>query len=104
MRSGNFPRKFLAGTFFAKVDVTLSADRPPAFLLRMEFDMLVLSRKIEEKLMLNGNIEVRILEIKKGRVRIGIEAPREIAIERMELLPAELAAEVSTFEPCLSAT
>ena len=66
--------------------------------------MLVLSRKIEEKLLLNGNIEVRILEIKKGRVRIGIEAPREIAIERMELLPAELAAEVSTFEPCLSAT
>lgn len=48
--------------------------------------MLVLSRKIEEKLLVNGNIEIRVLGISKGRVRLGIEAPREISIERKELL------------------
>jgi carbon storage regulator len=49
-----------------------------------EFEMLVLSRKIDEKLLLNGNIEVRIVSIKHGRVRLGIEAPRHISIERPE--------------------
>ncbi len=63
--------------------------------------MLVLSRKVEEKLLLNGNIEIRILEVKKGRVRIGIEAPREIPIERMELLTETCHESPDAFMACL---
>lgn len=66
--------------------------------------MLVLSRKVEEKLLLNGNIEIRILEVKKGRVRIGIEAPRDVPIERMELLTEAACHEsADAFIACLPA-
>ena len=48
--------------------------------------MLVLTRKLEEKVKIGDNIYVSILEIESGSVKIGIEAPKEISIFRMELL------------------
>ena len=47
--------------------------------------MLVLSRKPGEKLFIDGNIVVTILEVKGNRVRIGIEAPDGIRVLRGEL-------------------
>lgn len=47
--------------------------------------MLVLSRKSNESLFINGNIKVMILEIRGNSVVIGIEAPRDISIVRSEI-------------------
>lgn len=47
--------------------------------------MLVLSRKSGEQLRIGDDITITVLEIKKGRMRIGIEAPRERRVLRAEL-------------------
>lgn len=47
--------------------------------------MLVLTRKVGEGVRIGDDILVRILEEKEGRIRIGIEAPREQRIFRDEL-------------------
>jgi carbon storage regulator len=49
--------------------------------------MLVLSRKTSEKIVFPGsNITVQVLDIRPGKVRLGIEAPPEVQIMREELL------------------
>jgi carbon storage regulator len=47
--------------------------------------MLVLSRKNNESIIINGNIEVIVLSTDGDTVKLGIQAPREISILRKEL-------------------
>lgn len=47
--------------------------------------MLVLSRKPGESIVIDGRIVVKVLDIGRGRVQVGIEAPREVPVERSEL-------------------
>jgi carbon storage regulator len=47
--------------------------------------MLVLTRKVEEALVIDGAISIRVLEIKGGQVKFGIEAPARVAIHREEI-------------------
>ena len=47
--------------------------------------MLVLTRKPGQKIIINDNIEVTILEAKGDSIRVGIEAPRDITIYRHEI-------------------
>jgi len=47
--------------------------------------MLVLSRKKDEKIIIGGNIELMVIDIQHDTVRIGIEAPREVIVDREEI-------------------
>ena len=47
--------------------------------------MLVLSRKVNEVILINNNIEVRINRIEGDTVKIGIQAPKEVSIIRKEI-------------------
>lgn len=47
--------------------------------------MLALSRKKNEAIIVNNNIEITVLEIKGDQVKIGISAPKEVSIYRKEL-------------------
>ncbi|MDR2439592.1 MAG: carbon storage regulator CsrA [Planctomycetaceae bacterium] len=50
--------------------------------------MLVLSRKIDESVVINDNITVVVVEIHGDKVRLGIEAPKDIIIHRKEVYDA----------------
>ncbi|MEZ4813862.1 MAG: carbon storage regulator CsrA [Bdellovibrionota bacterium] len=47
--------------------------------------MLVLTRKIGELIVIGDDIKIKIVEIKGKQVRIGIEAPRDVAVNREEI-------------------
>lgn len=47
--------------------------------------MLVLHRKNGESIMIGNKIEIKILEVGEGKVKVGIEAPRDISILRREV-------------------
>ena len=48
--------------------------------------MLVISRKINERIKIGDDIEIVIVSIDKGQVKIGIEAPKSVTILRSELI------------------
>ena len=47
--------------------------------------MLALSRKKNEALIINNNIEVTVLEIKGEQVKLGISAPKDVPVYRKEV-------------------
>lgn len=51
--------------------------------------MLVLNRKIGERIVIGGDIVVTVVKVQGKQVRIGIEAPLSVSIRRMELLPQD---------------
>jgi carbon storage regulator len=50
--------------------------------------MLVLTRKVGERIILDNHIVLEVLSVKGDRVRLGIEAPKEVHVVREELLTA----------------
>ena len=48
--------------------------------------MLVLSRKLDETIVIGDDIRVKIISVEKGMVKIGIDAPSDVSIMRSELL------------------
>lgn len=48
--------------------------------------MLVLTRKIDQGIVISGNIYVRVLGVERDRVKIGISAPLNVTVLRQELL------------------
>jgi carbon storage regulator len=48
--------------------------------------MLVLSRKVGESVMIGDGIKLTVIKVDRGKVRIGIEAPKDIKVFRQELL------------------
>ena len=47
--------------------------------------MLILTRKINETLMVGDDVSVTVLGIKGGQIRIGINAPRDVGVHRQEV-------------------
>lgn len=52
--------------------------------------MLVLSRRLGDKIKIGENIWITVVDIDRGKVRIGIDAPRNVVVMREELLPHEV--------------
>jgi len=47
--------------------------------------MLILTRKLNESITIGDDVKITVLEIEKGHVRLGIDAPRHISIHREEV-------------------
>jgi carbon storage regulator len=47
--------------------------------------MLCLSRNVGESVVINGNVTVTVLEVRGMRVRLGINAPKEVPVHRLEI-------------------
>ncbi|HIA63866.1 MAG TPA: carbon storage regulator CsrA [Planctomycetaceae bacterium] len=50
--------------------------------------MLVLSRKKNESIVINNNITIVVVDIRGDKVRLGVEAPKEIPVHRREVYDA----------------
>jgi len=50
--------------------------------------MLVLSRKRNESIIINDNITIVVVEIRGDKVRLGVEAPKEVPVHRREVFDA----------------
>lgn len=61
--------------------------------------MLVLSRKLGEKIVIRGDIVVTVVKIDGHQIRLGIEAPREVPIYREEIITGQLAADAVLSAP-----
>jgi len=60
--------------------------------------MLVLSRKVGQRIMIGDNITILISRVSGKRVTLGLEAPKEIRIRRAELEPMTAAADEPSAE------
>lgn len=49
--------------------------------------MLVLSRRVEESILIEPNIRIVVVRIGNGKVRIGVSAPEDVEVRREELPP-----------------
>jgi carbon storage regulator len=61
--------------------------RHPILLLKEDL-MLVLSRQSDETIIIGDNIRVTIVEVRGDKVRIGIDAPRNVTVHRQEIYDA----------------
>jgi len=57
--------------------------------------MLVLSRKNNESIIISDNITVTVIEIRGDKVRLGIEAPKDVSVHRREVYEA-----IHAQDPC----
>jgi len=56
--------------------------------LGKDWNMLVLSRKKNESIVINNDIKIVVVEIRGDKVRLGVEAPREVPVHRREVYDA----------------
>ena len=64
--------------------------------------MLVLTRKVGEEIVIADNIRVKVVAVQGDRVRLGIEAPRSVTVDRLEV--HQRRAEFHIIEPALLPT
>jgi carbon storage regulator len=58
--------------------------------------MLVITRRIDEEIVIDGRIRIKVLGVDRGKVKLGFLAPKEVSIKRAELLPTESAEEAES--------
>lgn len=66
--------------------------------------MLVLTRRIGEEIVIDGNIRIMVVGVKGDRVRVGISAPPHIAVDRKEIHDrrADFTADADDCEPAVA--
>ncbi|HEY2895089.1 MAG TPA: carbon storage regulator CsrA [Pirellulales bacterium] len=60
--------------------------------------MLVLSRKKNESIVINNDITIVVVEIRGDKVRLGVEAPKEVPVHRREVYDAIRRSDVSVVD------
>jgi carbon storage regulator len=65
--------------------------------------MLVLSRRVGERLVIGDDIVVTVIEVRSDGVRLGIDAPRSVAVHRAEVLEAVTAANLAATDAATDA-
>jgi carbon storage regulator len=53
--------------------------------------MLLLSRRVSERIVIGGNIIITVVSIQGNQVRFGVEAPRDVIVDRQEIHERRLA-------------
>ncbi len=61
--------------------------------------MLVLTRKLNESITIGHHITVSVLEVKGNQVRLGIKAPKEIAVNRTEVFEKIMEENIKASQP-----
>jgi carbon storage regulator len=61
--------------------------------------MLVLSRKREERIVIGGNIVITVIDVHGDKVRLGIQAPKDVPVHRQEVYDAIHRGEATTPAP-----
>lgn len=79
-KSGSLPGKGDKGSLFIRMVGYVGAFRG--------CEMLVLSRKQDEKIIIGDNISLMVISIQGDKVRLGIEAPKDVSIHRQEVYDA----------------
>ena len=51
----------------------------------MESLMLVLSRQKDESIVIGDNIVIKIVDVKGGKVKVGVQAPKDVTVHRQEI-------------------
>jgi carbon storage regulator len=62
----------------------------------LEGDMLILTRRVGESLMVGDEVTVTVLGVKGNQVRIGVNAPKDVTVHRQEIYERIQAEQVST--------
>jgi carbon storage regulator len=57
--------------------------------------MLILTRKIDQSIIIQGNITIMVLGVERDRVKLGIQAPAEVAVLREELVAEDVKGNVT---------
>lgn len=60
--------------------------------------MLILTRRVQEALIINDNVTITVLSVKGNQVRLGIDAPRDVEVHREEIYHRVKAAKNSKVE------
>ena len=89
------PIRVVLAQFFLALAVFVFGQKPSRSLgssdlshVSKECNMLVLSRKKNESIVINNDITVVVVEIRGDKVRLGIEAPKEVPVHRREVYDA----------------
>lgn len=64
-------------------------DQPNQFLHDGTLAMLVITRKLSEEIVINGDISVQVVDIRPGRVKLGVKAPSWMLVQRGEHVDEE---------------
>jgi carbon storage regulator len=72
------------------------------FEINREMTMLVLSRKLGEKIVIGDNIVITVVKIDRNQIRIGIEAPHDVPVYREEIAPQRAMKSVEAASVALS--